>query len=200
VARSLKNPSADIVARQGVESFSRAVEPSTVYPHIIVSGHHDRAASRANPGVQRRAAPLLAFEDVPQVRRECRRGTLDAIVDHLRQGREVRALTDRVVSPGYTPDIAAATRHLIDADAPSGLYHCVNSGHATWESVAREAARLLGVEPRIVPITVDQLTLAAARPAYCAMDTSKLAGAGFCMPAWDDALRRWLLARAGEAA
>jgi len=129
-----------------------------------------------------------------------RRGTLDAIVDHLRQGREVRALTDRVVSPGYTPDIAAATRHLIDADAPSGLYHCVNSGHATWESVAREAARLLGVEPRIVPITVDQLTLAAARPAYCAMDTSKLAGAGFCMPAWDDALRRWLLARAGEAA
>ena len=125
-----------------------------------------------------------------------RRGTLDGIVDNLRHGREVRALTDRVVSPGYTPDIAAATRHLIDVDAAPGLYHCVNSGHGTWEAVAREAARLLGVEPRITPITVDQLTLPAARPAYCAMATTKLAAAGFPMPAWDDALRRWLSSRA----
>jgi dTDP-4-dehydrorhamnose reductase len=121
-----------------------------------------------------------------------RRGTLDAIVDGLRHGREVRALTDRVVSPGYTPDIAAATRHLIDAAAPGGVYHCVNTGHTTWDAVAREAARVLGVEPRITPITVDQLTLTAARPVYCALATRKLAATGFVMPTWDDALRRWL--------
>jgi dTDP-4-dehydrorhamnose reductase len=121
-----------------------------------------------------------------------RRGTLDAIVDGLRHGREVRALTDRVVSPGYTPDIAAATRHLIDAAAPGGVYHCVNTGHTTWDAVAREAARVLGVEPRITPITVDQLTLKAARPVYCALATRKLAATGFVMPTWDDALRRWL--------
>jgi dTDP-4-dehydrorhamnose reductase len=127
-----------------------------------------------------------------------RRGTLDAIVDGLRRGREVRALTDRVVSPGYTPDIAAATRHLIDVDAPAGLYHCVNRGHTTWEAAAREAARLLGVEPHITPITVDQLTLAAARPRYCAMATTKLAATGFAMPAWDDALRRWLSPRRSQ--
>ena len=39
-----------------------------------------------------------------------RRGTLDGIVANLEQGREVRAFTDRIVSPGYVVDIAAATQ------------------------------------------------------------------------------------------
>jgi dTDP-4-dehydrorhamnose reductase len=120
-----------------------------------------------------------------------RRGTLDAIVEGLRAGREVRVLTDRVVSPGYTPDIAAATRHLVDAGA-SGVFHCVNLGHATWEQVAREAALVLGVEPRLHAITTAQLQLKAARPTYCALSVRKLLAAGFQMPAWHDALRRWL--------
>ena len=121
-----------------------------------------------------------------------RRGTLDAIVAGLRDGREVRVFTDRVVSPSYTPDIAAATRHLIVSDAAPGLYHCVNHGEATWEQVAREAARVLGVDPVLQLTTTDRVVLQAARPTYCALSPRKLAAAGFTMPAWQDALGRWL--------
>jgi dTDP-4-dehydrorhamnose reductase len=121
-----------------------------------------------------------------------RRGTLDGIVAGLRAGREVRVFTDRVVSPSYTLDIAAATRHLIASAAAPGLYHCVNSGQATWEQVAREAARVLGVEPLLRLMTSDQVVLKAARPTYCALSPRKLAAAGFTMPAWQDALGRWL--------
>jgi len=121
-----------------------------------------------------------------------RRGTLDAIVAGLREGREVRVFTDRVVSPGYTPDIAAATRHLLTSGAEPGLYHCVNDGHATWEQVALESARLLGVDPVLKRTTSDTVTLKASRPTYCALSPRKLAGAGFVMPAWQDALDRWL--------
>jgi len=121
-----------------------------------------------------------------------RRGTVDAIVDGIRAGREVPVLTDRVVSPSYSPDVAAATRHLVDLGAPSGVYHCVNAGHATWETVALEIARQLGVEPRLKRLTTGQLTLRAARPRYCALATTKLLARGFVMPAWQDALARWL--------
>jgi dTDP-4-dehydrorhamnose reductase len=121
-----------------------------------------------------------------------RRGTLDGMVAGLRAGREVRVFTDRVVSPSYTPDIAAATRHLIVSEAAPGLYHCVNDGEATWEQVAREAARVLGVDPVLQLTTTDRVVLQAARPTYCALSPRKLAAAGFTMPAWQDALGRWL--------
>src|SRR5690606_16343938 len=85
-----------------------------------------------------------------------------------------------------------ATRVLIEGDAESGLYHCVNAGTATWDAIAREAAAILGVEARLKPITLDGLALGAPRPRYCAMDPSKLAAAGAPMRPWQDVLRAWL--------
>jgi dTDP-4-dehydrorhamnose reductase len=129
-----------------------------------------------------------------------RRGTLEGLVAAIEEGREVRVLTDRVVSPTYTPDIAAATCHLMTVDAMPGLYHCVNAGCGSWNEVAREAAGILGVTPRFVTVTMDQVPLKAARPRFCALNAGKLAAAGFPMPPWTDALRRWLAARGVPAA
>lgn len=121
-----------------------------------------------------------------------RRGSFDGIVDGLTAGRPVKVFTDRVVSPSYVDDVARATRFLVDSGAAPGLYHCVNTGHATWHDVAVEAARVLGVTPRLEPVTMDQMTLKAARPRFCALSNRKLADAGFAMPPWQDALERWL--------
>ena len=125
-----------------------------------------------------------------------RTGTMDSIVAGLENGRDVRVFTDRIVSPSYVPDIAAATRHLVLRDAPPGLYHCVNAGQATWYEVAQTAAELLRVAPRLVAVSVNDVQLKARRPQFCAMSPQKLAAAGFAMPSWQDAMRRWLKGRA----
>lgn len=127
-------------------------------------------------------------------------GTLDSIVAGLEQGREVRVFTDRVVSPTYLDDVAAATRFLVDDGAAPGLYHCVNSGSGTWYDVAQEAARLLHVTPQLRPVTLEQTHLKAARPRFCALDNGKLAAAGFPMPRWQDAMSRWLEQRRQQVA
>ena len=121
-----------------------------------------------------------------------RRGSLDGIVAGLEQGRGVRVFVDRVVSPSYVVDVAAATRHLVEHGAAPGLYHCVNTGHASWRDVAAEVARLLGVPARLEPITLAEVQLQARRPRFCALANRKLADAGFPMPDWRDALRRWI--------
>lgn len=121
-----------------------------------------------------------------------RDGSLGTIVRKLRAGEEIPVFTDRTVSPSYAPDIASAVRLLLEGNAASGVYHCVNAGAATWDSIAREAAGILGVQPRLKPITLEDVTLAAPRPRYCAMDPSKLAAAGAPMRPWQDALRAWL--------
>ena len=128
-----------------------------------------------------------------------RPGTFDAIIGSLERGDPTRVFTDRVVSPSYAPDVALATRHLIDAGAPPGVYHCVNSGQATWYDVAEECVRLLGIPARLEPITLESSPLPATRPRFCALSNTKLAAAGFPMPTWQDALQRWVAARGGRA-
>ena len=129
-----------------------------------------------------------------------RTGTFDNIIAGLEAGRDVRVFTDRTVSPSYVPDIAAATRHLVLTGAAPGVYHCVNSGQATWYEVAQETAELLGITPKLVPVSVKDVQLKARRPQFCALSPRKLAAAGFAMPSWRDALRRWLAGRAHTAA
>jgi len=122
------------------------------------------------------------------------KGSLAGLLAALLEGREARAFEDRVVSPTFVVDAAWATRRLLETTAPPGLYHCVNSGFATWVEVARELARQLGVEPRIVPVRMADMTLKAARPHYCVLSNAKLAEAGIVMPPWQDAIARYLKA------
>ena len=124
-----------------------------------------------------------------------RRGTLDSIVEGIEARRDVRVFTDRTVSPSYVDDVAAATRYLVDKAAAPGLYHCVNSGLATWYEVAEEASRILDVAAHLQAATTEQVVMKAQRPRFCALANGKLADAGFVMPTWQDGLRRWLTGR-----
>ena len=121
-----------------------------------------------------------------------RRGSLGTIVDRIRAGDEVPVFVDRTVSPSFTDDIARATRSVLEKRPAPGVYHCVNEGFATWAEIAGEAARLLGMSWKMKPLTLESAALAAPRPRYCAMSPGKLAEAGIVMPAWEDALARYL--------
>lgn len=124
-----------------------------------------------------------------------RRGSMDGIVKGLEEGREIPVFTDRVITPGYVVDIAAATRHLVESAAAPGVYHCTNAGATRWTDIANELASQLGVEPRLKLVASNQVPLKASRPVYSALSVEKLARAGFRMPDWRDALKRWLAMR-----
>jgi dTDP-4-dehydrorhamnose reductase len=129
---------------------------------------------------------------------QARRTSVDRIVDDLIAGRDARVFSDRTVSPSYGCDVALATRLLLERGAPAGLYHCVNTGACTWEALAREVARQLGIAPRLVPMRMSEARLRAPRPLYCALANAKLAAAGVPMPTWQDAIGRYLAAREGD--
>ncbi|MEQ1728720.1 MAG: NAD(P)-dependent oxidoreductase [Vicinamibacterales bacterium] len=121
------------------------------------------------------------------------KGSLTSIVNGLRAGNVVKVFGDRTVSPTYIDDCATATLGLLERRSTPGVYHCVNSGFATWHDVGMEAARLLGVTPRFDVVAVAAVTLPAARPQYCALSNAKLnAALGYTLPTWQDALGRYL--------
>ena len=123
------------------------------------------------------------------------KSSVDRIVQALAEGREARVFVDRTVSPSYVFDVAAVTRVLTEQGDP-GLYHCVNTGHASWHEVGLEIARVMGKErdARLQPVSIADVVLKAPRPQFAALSNEKLRRI-VPMASWQDALRRYLALR-----
>jgi dTDP-4-dehydrorhamnose reductase len=124
------------------------------------------------------------------------KGSVEGILEGLLSGTSPKVFEDRIVSPTYVEDAARATRRLLEAQAPPGVYHCVNSGACTWLEFALELARQLGVDPKMTPVKMADVPLRARRPQYCALSNDKLRRLGIDMPTWQDALARYAPAAA----
>ncbi len=121
------------------------------------------------------------------------RSSVDKIAANIRSGAEVRAFSDRTVSPTFVDDAVMATAELLERSSPPGVYHCVNSGMAKWTDLAREVGRILDrPDARIIGIPMAEARLLAPRPLFAALSNAKLAAQGIAMPTWQDALARYL--------
>ncbi len=120
------------------------------------------------------------------------KGSVASIANGLLAGSSPRVFSDRTVSPSYVVDLARATRAILERQPAPGLYHCVNSGACTWEAFALELARRMGVEPKVTPVRIADVSLRARRPQYCALSNEKLRRAGIEMPTWQDAVARFV--------
>jgi len=126
-------------------------------------------------------------------------GSIDRIITAIERREPARVFRDRVVSPSYLPDVAAATQTLLAKEAPSGIYHAVNGGYCTWYELAQHIADTLGGRDLLVPIDFAATPMKAVRPRFAALDNSRLAAAGYVMPTWQDAIDRYLSFRQRSA-
>jgi dTDP-4-dehydrorhamnose reductase len=107
----------------------------------------------------------------------------------------VRVVTDQVLSPTFTADLALKTRELIEQDAV-GLFHLTNAGECSWFEFARGVFDLAGVEAKMEPIRTDQTQRRARRPSYSALTTTRLAEVGLSpLRPWKEALGNYLRAK-----
>jgi dTDP-4-dehydrorhamnose reductase len=118
--------------------------------------------------------------------------SIDKIVSALRAGQPARVFVDRVVSPSFVDDVVDATWRLVEATAPHGTYHVVNTGETTWYRLAEEVAAVLDLRPTLEGTRMADVPMRALRPTYCALSNARLRAAGIDMPPWQDALARYL--------
>jgi dTDP-4-dehydrorhamnose reductase len=107
----------------------------------------------------------------------------------------VRVVTDQVLSPTFTADLAQKTKELIEHDA-TGLFHLTNAGECSWFEFARGAFDLVGVEAEMEPIDSGQFQQRARRPPYSALTTTRLKAVGVKpLRPWEEALSDYLQQR-----
>ncbi len=73
----------------------------------------------------------------------------------------------------YAPDLARATRELLEDRSSPGIYHLANSGVATWYEAAQELFRIVQPDMMVSPVSVDVFPRPARRPAYSELRNTK---------------------------
>src|SRR5579864_3493845 len=105
-------------------------------------------------------------------------------------------VNDQRGGPTYSVDLARAIMQLCRKDA-SGIVHVTNAGECTWFEFAREIVRSAGLSTGVRPVSSQQMARPAPRPAYSVLSPKSLHSFAIEMPHWQDALRRYLVERAG---
>jgi dTDP-4-dehydrorhamnose reductase len=114
------------------------------------------------------------------------------ILRKAKAGEPLRVVNDQFGSPTSAVEVARGLVEIATSKTPvePGVYHCVNSGVASWHSFAIaliESAGLHGIQ--IQPVDSDAFPTAAKRPRYSVLDTTKWQAAGLPkMSSWQQAL------------
>lgn len=106
----------------------------------------------------------------------------------------IEVVNDQRGSPTYAVDLARAIIQLCRKEA-SGIVHATNLGDCTWFEFAREILAKSGSKTIVRPTTSDKFVRAAERPKYSVLSSSSLEKYAIVMPAWQDALSRYLRER-----
>ncbi len=113
----------------------------------------------------------------------------------LRLGRErgeVQVVTDQVLSPTYTADLAEKIWQLMRAGA-QGTFHITNAGHCSWYEFACAIFRLAGMEVKVQPVTSQAFPSRARRPPFSVLDNARLRKEGYgLLRPWPQALADYL--------
>lgn len=97
----------------------------------------------------------------------------DIMLEQSRIKPDLEAVDDELSCFTYTPDLAMATKELVEKSG-YGIYHIANSGAVSWYEAAVELFKLAGIKIEIKPISSEKLARAAKRPKYSILLNTKL--------------------------
>jgi dTDP-4-dehydrorhamnose reductase len=105
---------------------------------------------------------------------------------------ELRVVTDEIVSPTPTQQIAEQIVRLSRSDA-YGLYHGTSEGSCSWFEFAREIFSLAGVKTRVTPAAPGEFPAKVPRPAYSVLENATLKQNGLnVFTDWHEGLRAFM--------
>jgi dTDP-4-dehydrorhamnose reductase len=100
---------------------------------------------------------------------------------------EVAVVGDQRGCPTYVGHLAAATRALVDAASPYGIWHLAAAGDCTWADFAEAIFAEAGIACRVRRISSAELDRPAPRPAYSVLRSERPRAPA--LPHWREGLR-----------
>lgn len=96
-----------------------------------------------------------------------------AVAEASGRGQTFTAADDQVVSPTFVPFLVNRTLDLL-IDQEQGIWHITDGAALTWAAFAKRIVESFGHDPALIrPVAGAALGLAAARPCYAALASSR---------------------------
>jgi dTDP-4-dehydrorhamnose reductase len=104
----------------------------------------------------------------------------------------VEVVDDQRGSPTSAADLAGILKVALEKNL-RGIYHACNTGVCSWFEFAREAVEYAGLKGHVVPVSSAHMPRPAPRPAFSAMNCSKISrDCGVQIRSWREALRDYI--------
>lgn len=122
-----------------------------------------------------------------------RKNFVSLVVELGRKGAPLRIVKDQRLAPTYTFDAAAGAEQILLRGGP-GVYHLTNQGFTSRADFTRGILREAGFgNVEVIPISAEETKRPAPRPKNSQLENARLKREGIALlPAWQDAVRRYL--------
>ena len=171
--------------------------------------------SETNPlsvyGVSKRAGEILTSNRCNQsyVIRTCglygyasiaraRTSFVETMLRLAQKGNPISVVSDQIVSPTPTYDLALAIKKLIEQQPPFGVYHLTADGSCSWYDFAKKIFDLVGLSVILKSTTMAEFNAKARRSPYTVLSNEKARRYGIRLPPWDVGLADYLTNRKME--
>ena len=98
----------------------------------------------------------------------------DLMLDLSEKKQELNVVNEETSCFTYTPDLAGATRGLLEGGQAWGIYHIVNPGPATWYEAAMALFKMTGTNIKVNAVSSESYPRPAKRPNYSVLLNTKL--------------------------
>ncbi len=122
---------------------------------------------------------------------------VETMIRKARAGEEIRVVSDQVVGPTPTADLASQIEVLLETE-DYGLFHASSEGGCSWFDFAAAILELSGLEAKLEPTTTEFHKTPATRPGFSLLENSRLKKLGLNrMRPWREGLADYLQEKHG---
>lgn len=117
---------------------------------------------------------------------------IEAIIKKSKETGRLQVVSDQILTPTYTLDLAKQTWVLIQTQN-YGLYHITSEGACSWSEFAGEVMKYINPQIKITPTKSSDYPAPAKRPAYSVLENKKLKSLGLnLMRPWRETIPDYL--------
>jgi len=125
----------------------------------------------------------------PATSGNAKKSFFEVMLELAKKNQELKVVNGERSCFTYTPDLAQATKHLIEEKYPFGIYHLINEGVVTWYEGLKKLFKLLEIKDiKLIPVSPEEFPRPASRPASSILVNTRFPK----LRNYEEALKDWI--------